>query len=43
MFFAEEGKFFVEEGPFEDFSWRTKLLEFTEEEKAEYPDKAFIV
>lgn len=43
MFFAEEGKFFIEEGPFENLSWRTKLLEFTEEEKAEYPEKAFTV
>ena len=43
MFFAEEGRFFIEEGPFEDLIYRTKLLEFTEEEKAEYPDKAFKV
>lgn len=43
MFFAEEGRFFIEEGPFEDLSYRTKLLEFTEEEKAEYPDKVFKV
>lgn len=43
MFFAEEGKFLVTEGPLEDLSWRTTLLEFTEEEKAAYPDKALNV
>ncbi len=43
MFFAEEGKFIIEEGPFEDLSWRTRLLEFSDEEKMEYPDKLFKV
>lgn len=41
MFFALEGKFLIEEGPFPDLSWHTRLLEFTEEEKKEYPDVLF--
>ncbi|PZU98743.1 MAG: hypothetical protein DCE90_02720, partial [Pseudanabaena sp.] len=32
MFFVEKGKFIIEQGSLE-------LLEFTEEEKSEYPDK----
>lgn len=34
MFFVEKGKFIIEQGSLE-------LLEFTEEEKSEYPDKIF--
>jgi hypothetical protein len=41
MFFVEQGKFIIEQGPFMDLSWRTELLEFTEEEKSEYPEKIF--
>lgn len=37
MFFASKGKFLVMEGPFMDMSFRTSLLEFTEEEKAKLP------
>lgn len=37
MFFAAQGKFLVSEGPFNDWSYRTHLLEFTEEEKAKLP------
>ncbi|AYR19467.1 HNH endonuclease [Alcaligenes faecalis] len=43
MFFATHGKFLIIEGPFMDLSFRTSLLEFTEEEKAALPagiDKA---
>lgn len=38
MFFAEQGKFLIEEGPFPDMSFRTSLLEFTEDEKKNFPD-----
>jgi hypothetical protein len=38
MFFATQGKFLIMEGPFMDFSFRTSLLEFTEEEKANLPN-----
>ena len=38
MFFAEKGKFIITEGPFMDLSFRTVLLEFTEEEKKDLPD-----
>lgn len=41
MFFVEQGKFIIEQGPFMDLSWRTELLKFTEEEKSEYPEKIF--
>lgn len=37
MFFATQGKFLIMEGPFMDFSFRTSLLEFTDEEKAKFP------
>lgn len=37
MFFATKGKFLIMEGPFIDMSFRTSLLEFTEEEKARLP------
>lgn len=37
MFFATKGKFLIMEGPFMDLSFRTCLLEFTEEEKAKLP------
>lgn len=37
MFFTEKGKFLVEEGPFADMSFRTSLLEFTEDEKSSFP------
>ena len=33
MFFATVGKFLIIEGPFEDLSFRTRLLEFKEDEK----------
>jgi hypothetical protein len=39
MFFIESGRFLVQEGPFMDFGYRTSLLEFTEQEKAEFPQK----
>jgi hypothetical protein len=38
MFFAEKGKFLIMEGPFEDLSFSTALLEFNEEEKNDLPD-----
>jgi len=38
MFFAEKGKFLIVEGPFMDLSFRTELLEFTEEEKTNLPE-----
>lgn len=38
MYFAKEGKFLVTEGPFEDFSIRTCLLEFREVEKKHLPN-----
>ena len=38
MYFALEGKFLIEEGPFLDFSWRTTLLEYTQEEKEKLPE-----
>ncbi|MFK5984240.1 MAG: hypothetical protein QM479_02270 [Pseudomonadota bacterium] len=41
MFFALEGKFLIEEGPNKDLIWSTRLLEFTEEDKANYPEKLF--
>lgn len=34
MFFAEKGKFLIIEGPFMDLSFRTRLLEYSTEEKA---------
>lgn len=37
MFFAEKGKFLIMEGPFMDLSFRTKLLEFSEDEKKSMP------
>jgi hypothetical protein len=36
MFFTEQGKFLISEGPFSDMSFRTSLLEFTELEKEAY-------
>jgi len=41
MFFAEKGKFLIEEGPFMDMSFRTTLLEFTDEEKEQYPEALY--
>lgn len=38
FFFAAKGKFLVMEGPFMDMSFRTALLEFSEEEKNELPE-----
>lgn len=38
MFFATEGKFLIIEGPFMDLSFRTRLLEFSEEEKQGFPE-----
>lgn len=43
MFFSDRGKFLVEEGPFEDLSFRTSLLEFQAEEKDGLPDALFAV
>jgi hypothetical protein len=45
MFFAKEGKFVIEQGmkSLVDLSFYTELLEFTEEEKAEYPEKIFSI
>jgi hypothetical protein len=37
MFFAESGKFLIEEGPYDGLSWRTRLLEYTKEEKENLP------
>lgn len=37
LFFLEKGKFIVEEGPMADLSNRTRLFEFSEEEKANFP------
>jgi hypothetical protein len=38
MFFAERGKFVIEEGPFEGLRWRASIPEFSEEEKMGLPD-----
>lgn len=38
MFFATNGKFLIIEGPYMDMSFRTSLLEFSEEQKAGLPD-----
>ncbi len=38
MFFAEKGKFLIMEGPFIDMSFKTKLIEYSAEEKAALPD-----
>ncbi len=38
MFFAAKGKFLTTEGPFADMSFRTSLLEFTDEQKNALPD-----
>ncbi len=40
MFFATKGKFLIMEGPFADLSFRTRLLEYTEAEKAFLPASA---
>ncbi|WP_161937749.1 HNH endonuclease signature motif containing protein [Aquitalea pelogenes] len=41
MFFAEKGKFLIMEGPFSDLSYRTRLLEFSEDEKNSMPKALF--
>jgi hypothetical protein len=41
LFFAEKGKFLIMEGPFMDLSFRTKLLEFTSEEKEALPSTLY--
>ncbi|PZO45179.1 MAG: hypothetical protein DCF19_00795 [Pseudanabaena frigida] len=43
MFFVEEGKFIIEQGmkSITDLNYYSELLEFTEEEKAKYPEKIF--
>jgi hypothetical protein len=38
MFFAVEGKFLVTEGPLEDLSFHTRLLEFNDEQKTRLPE-----
>lgn len=38
MFFAEEGKYLIHHGPFEDLTYLTDLLEFTDDQKASYPE-----
>ncbi len=37
LFFAEKGKFLVMEGPFIDMSFRTALIEYSDEEKIKLP------
>ena len=37
LFYALEGKFTVVEGPFENFSFKTRLYQFTEAEKKDLP------
>lgn len=41
MFFAAKGKFLIIEGPFIDLSFRTKLLEYSAEEKTTLPDSLY--
>lgn len=41
MFFAEKGKFLIMEGPFMDLSFKTKLIEYSAEEKLSLPDALF--
>jgi hypothetical protein len=41
MFFAVEGKFLVSEGPFIDLSFRTQLLEYSDEEKSNLPSALY--
>jgi len=41
MFFADKGKFIIEEGPLTDFSYRTSLLEFTSDERVALPKALF--
>ena len=41
MFFAEKGKFLIMEGPFMDLSFRTKLIEYSVEEKSSLPDALY--
>ncbi|MDO9520606.1 MAG: HNH endonuclease [Pseudohongiella sp.] len=43
MFFLEKGKFIIEEGPMQDLSNWTRLLEFSDDEKAMFPDGAVAV
>lgn len=43
MFFAEKGKFLIMEGPFIDLSFRTKLIEYSAEERPTLPDVLFAV
>jgi len=38
LFFTEKGKFLIEHGPFEDFSFHVELLEFSDDEKKSLPD-----
>ncbi len=41
LFFAEKGKFLIEEGPFLDGTFRSYVLQFTDEQKASLPDAIF--
>ena len=41
MFFAEKGKFLIMEGPFMSLSFRTKLIEYSEDEKSKLPDALY--
>lgn len=41
MFFREAGKFVIEEGPYSDLSYYTRLYEFSEEEKMAHPQALF--
>lgn len=41
MFFAEKGKFLIMEGPFMDLSFRTKLIEYSAEEKVALPEALY--
>jgi hypothetical protein len=38
IFFAEKGKFIIEYGPFEDWTFHLELLEYSEDEKKDLPD-----
>lgn len=41
LFYATQGRFLIVEGPFMDMSFKTQLLQFTDEEKACLPDAIY--
>ncbi|MGI2124063.1 HNH endonuclease signature motif containing protein [Shewanella baltica] len=41
MFFSEKGKFLIMEGPFMNLSFRTRLIEYSAEEKSSLPDALY--